>query len=81
MANLFPVVCGDRARGKGRKLEHRKFCTNMKKNFFMVRVIGALEWAAQRDCGISFSGAIQVSSGCQPVQPAVGDFGRGLDDL
>jgi len=32
------VVCGDRKRGNGHKLEHRKFCTNAHKNFFAVRV-------------------------------------------
>ena len=33
MANLFSVVYGDKTRGNGHKLEHRKFCTNVCKNF------------------------------------------------
>jgi len=44
---------------------------------------GALEKAAQRGCGVSFSGDIQNAPGRGPVQPAVGDpaSAGGLDSM
>ena len=33
------AVCGSRTRGNGHKLKRRKFCTNVCKNFFTVRVM------------------------------------------
>ena len=37
-ARLFLVLCSNRIRGNGLKLEHRKFHTNKWKNFFTVKV-------------------------------------------
>ena len=37
-ANLFSVVCGDRTKGNSHKLKHGKFCSNMRRNFLIVRV-------------------------------------------
>jgi len=34
----FSVVPSDRRMGNGHKLKHRKFCLNMRKNFFPLRV-------------------------------------------
>ena len=33
------LSCGDRTRGNGQRLEHRKFCIKMQRNFFTVRVM------------------------------------------
>ena len=37
-ARLFSAVHGDRTRGNSHKLKHGKFHTNVRKNFFAVRV-------------------------------------------
>ena len=38
-ARLFLAGRSDRTRGNGHNLKHRKFCTNVHKNFFTVRVM------------------------------------------
>jgi len=63
-AGLFLVVCSNRTRSNGLKLEHRKFHTNMQKNFFTLRL---MEQVAQSGCGVFFYGDIQDPSGHLPV--------------
>ena len=45
---LFLAVTSDRTRGNGHRLEHRKFCTNMGKIFFTVRMTGNGTSCAER---------------------------------
>ena len=71
MANLFSAVCGGRTRGNNHKLQHRKFCTNMRRNSFTVRLAEHWNRLSRGTCGVSFSGDIQDPSGHLLVQPAV----------
>ena len=68
---LLSVVTSNRTGDSGHKLEYRKFYTNMRKGFFTLRMV---EQSAQTGCGVSFSGDIQNSSGCLPVQPTLGNL-------
>lgn len=61
-ARLFSVMCSDRTRGSGHKVEHRKFHQNMGKNFFNID-LQRMEEAAQRVCGVFFSGDIPNPTG------------------
>ena len=70
-AQLFSVVCSDKTRGSGLKLEQWKFHTNMWKNFFTVRMMEHWE-RLPRGCVVSFYGDRQDLSGHLPVRPIVG---------
>ncbi|GAB0185397.1 translation initiation factor IF-2-like [Grus japonensis] len=81
-ARLFSVVPSDRTRGDGHKLEHGKVHLKyIEEKLLDSEGDRALEEAAQRGCGVFFSGDIQNPPGRHPVQPALGDpaLAGGLD--
>ena len=74
------LFSGAQQQDKGHKLKHREVPAEHEEELYSVGD-GALEQAAQRGCGASFSGDIQDPPGHSPVQPAVGDpaLAGGLD--
>ena len=65
-ARLF-LVCSDRTRSNGLKLEHWKFHTNIHtEELLYSKGDIALERVAQRDCGVSY-GDIQDPAGRLPT--------------
>ena len=72
-AKLF--FSGAQWQGKGQRaqIEAQEVPSEHEEELLHSEGDGALEQAAQGDCGVSFSGDIQNPPGCGPVQPAVGD--------
>ena len=82
-ARLLSVVPSDRTRGKGHKLQHKKFLLKTRKNFFTLRVADPGTGCPERLCSLLLWGHSHPP-GRDSVQPAPGDpalAGAGLGDL
>ena len=77
------LYCGAQRQDKGQQAqtEAEEVPSEHEKELLPSEGDGALEQAAQGDCGFSFSGDIEDPPGQGPVQPALGDSAStgGLD--
>ena len=80
-ARLFSMVCSDSTKSIDLKLVHRKFRTNVERNFFTVRVMESWN-RLPREAECRTPGSIQGQAGCGSGQPSlvVGDPAHGRGD-
>ena len=69
---LFSVMPSNRIRGKRHKNRNAGNSYELEKKLFYCEDDRAL--AAQRGCGVSFSGDTQNTPGCFAVHPALGNL-------
>lgn len=60
----------DRTRGNGQKLNHMRFCLNIRKYFFLL--VRLIQCWLPREGGVPILGDIEKLLGCGPVQPTLG---------
>jgi len=70
---LFSVVCSNRTRGN-KQIGIQEVLYEDEEEVMYCGGDRALEQAAQRSCGVSFSGDTQDLPGHSPVQPTVGNL-------
>lgn len=59
--------------GEGAQLETQEMPSEYVAKLLYFEDDRTLEQSAMRECGVSFSGDVQNLSGCDPLQPALGE--------